>query len=191
MTQAFSDDGTATPMTVLHAGPCFVTQVKTKGKDGVDAVQLGFEETKRLSKPQKGHLKDLSTLKYLREFSVTDPVKFSRGQALTVESFTAGEKVKVTGFSKGQGFQGVVKRHGFHGSPATHGHKDQLRMPGSIGAGGVQRVIKGMRMAGRMGHERVTTRNLTVVSVDPQKHLLYVKGAVPGARNAVISIQSI
>lgn len=191
MTQQFGDDGVVTPMTVLQVDSCVVTQVKTKEKDGINAVQVGLGVTKKQSKPRQGHLKDLPSVRHLREFPVSDPSTYSRGQVLTVETFAAGQKVKATGVSKGRGFQGVVKRHKFKGSPATHGHKDQLRMPGSIGAGGVQRVIKGMRMAGRMGGERVTVRNLTIVSVDPEKKLIYVKGAVPGPRNSTISLQSI
>ncbi len=193
MTQHFTDDGTVIPVTILHAGPCTVTQVKIAEKDGVNAIQLGFQERKasKTSKPLAGHLKGLQSFKQLREFAVVDPKQFSRGQQLTVDTFKAGDKIKATGISKGQGFQGVVKRHGFHGHPATHGHKDQLRTSGSIGAGGVQRVIKGMRMAGRMGGARSTARNLTVVSIDPQKNILYVKGAVPGARHGILLLQTI
>ncbi|MFA6909085.1 MAG: 50S ribosomal protein L3 [Patescibacteria group bacterium] len=189
MQQMFREDGTVVPVTIVHAGPCTVTQVKAEKKDGTNAVQLGFGEKKKASKPIRGHLKDLTLFRTMREFPVDDPTQFSRGQVFTVEAFKEGDSIAITGVSKGRGFQGVVKRHGFHGSPATHGHKDQLRMPGSIGAGGIQRVIKGMRMAGRMGGARTTVRNLIVEKVDTEKNLLYIRGAVPGARKGLITIR--
>lgn len=191
MRQKFSDDGTVVPVTVVQAGPCTVTQVKTKAKDGVDAIQLGFRTIKKASKPLKGHLHGLSTFRTLKEFRVIDPSQYQRGQVLTAETFPVGAKVAVVGTTKGQGFQGVVKRHGFHGSPASHGHKDQLRMPGSIGSTGPQRVLKGRRMAGHMGNERATIRNLVVVEVNPKENLILLKGAVPGARNGTLSIRTI
>lgn len=189
MSQIFQETGEAVPVTVIQAGPCNVTQVKTKDKDGYVAVQLGFEPIKKLAKPQAGHVKDMPLFRKLREFRLTEG-SFERGQALTVEQFQAKDVLKVTGFSKGKGFQGVVKRHGFHGHPTTHGHKDQMRMPGSIGATFPQHVIKGKRMGGRMGGERITVANLEVVKVEADKNLLYVKGAVPGGRNSFLLIKA-
>jgi large subunit ribosomal protein L3 len=187
MTHHFGDAG-GTPVTVIAAGPCTVTQVKGK-KDGYQAIQLGFDAThKKIAKPQAGHLKGLAAFRHMHEFK-TDTAA-DRGDVCTVAQFKTGDLVKVTGVSKGKGFQGVVKRHHFHGSPKTHGHKDQLRMPGSIGAGGVQHVFKGTRMGGRMGNEQVTVANLEVIAVDAEKNLLYVKGAVPGARNQVVTIMA-
>ncbi len=191
MTQQFLEDGTVIPVTVVQAGPCVVTQVKTAEKDGYTAIQLGFGEKKRLAKPQIGHLKDLPKAAVMKEFrfdSAEVMGEIKRGDTLSVEQFTAGDKVSVTGTSKGRGFQGVVKRHGFGGSPATHGHKDQLRMPGSIGSTGPARVFKGKRMPGRMGNEQVTVRNLEIVGTDAKDNLLFIKGAVPGARNSLVSV---
>lgn len=195
MTQTWTDKGRVVPVTVIEAGPCTVTQIRTKEKDGYSAVQLGSGVRKKLTKPMRGHLKDLPQLRWLREVrcqvsGVSGP-ELKRGDVLDVSQFASGEMVKVTGISKGKGFQGVVKRHHFHGSPATHGHKDQLRMPGAIGAGGVQHVFKGTRMAGRMGGEQVTVRGLKVVAVDKEKNQLLLKGAVPGARGTLLMIQSI
>ena len=191
MRQQFDTDGNVIPVTVMRAGPCTVRQVKMAEKDGTNAVQVGFGQRKKQSKASQGHLKDLSSFATLREFRVKNPSEYQRGKVLTVELFTVGEKVLVRSKSKGKGFQGVVKRHGFHGSPATHGHKDQLRMPGSIGATDKQNVMKGMRMAGRMGATQVTVRNLKVISVDPEKHLLTVNGSIPGARHTTVIIESI
>lgn len=188
MTQKFAPDGTVTPVTVVAAGPCTVTQVKTAAKDGYTAVQVGFGAKKRLTKALTGHLKDLSPFAHLREFRLADTAEIKRGDVVSVEQFTPGDVVTVTGVAKGKGFQGVVKRHKFHGHPASHGHKDQLRTSGSIGAGGVQHVMKGMRMAGRMGGQQVTVHNLKVVDVDTQRGLLYIQGALPGPRNAVVEI---
>jgi large subunit ribosomal protein L3 len=192
MTQMFSDDGTVMPVTVVLAGPCVVTQVKKKETDGYTAVQVGFEMTKKAHKPQRVALKavekDGRVPRTLKEVRLDDVAGIEIGQAITVDAFKVGDVVNVTGTSKGKGFQGVVKRHGFHGSPATHGHKDQLRMPGSIGAGGVQRVWKGMRMGGQMGSEQRTIRNVKVVGVDPEAGTLALSGAVPGARNGLLVI---
>ncbi|MBI2990514.1 MAG: 50S ribosomal protein L3 [Candidatus Magasanikbacteria bacterium] len=200
MTQVFREDGTIVPVTRVQAGPCVVTQIKTQDRDGVDSVQVGFGSQKkfRINKAQQGHLKDLddkegNSLRYMRDFRVDAVVEqhgLKRGDMFTVKIFAPGEKVEVQGKSKGKGFQGVVKRHGFHGSPATHGHKDQLRMSGSIGAGGVGRVFKGVRMGGHMGSEQVTVKNLEVVEVHPENHELFIKGAIPGARNTLILISS-
>ncbi len=190
MTRIFREDGTAVPVTMITAGPAVVTQVRTKEKDGYTAVQLGFGTRRHLRKPQSGALKGLGTPRFLREFRVRDAGDLARGATLDVAQFQPGDVVRVTGTSKGRGFAGVVKRHGFAGSPATHGHKDQHRMPGSIGSTAPQRVFKGMRMAGRMGNARVTIRNLEVVAVRPDKHVLLVKGAVPGARNGLLFLQT-
>ncbi len=190
MGQVFSEDGQVIPVTAIQAGPCVVTQVKTKENDGYNAVQLGFGEAKHLNKPMKGHLKNLGAFKYLREVRVEDTSDIKPGSVVDVGIFQPGELVKVTGTSKGKGFAGVVKRHGFAGGPKSHGQSDRHRAPGSIGAGtDPGRVIKGLRMAGHMGNRRVTVRNLEVVKVDPEANLLLVKGAVPGARNALLLIQ--
>jgi large subunit ribosomal protein L3 len=190
MSQVFRADGTVIPVTLVKAGPCVVTQVKTNETDGYAAVQLGFDEGRNLTKPQVGHLHDLPSMRVLREFRLHDAPTVQRGDAVEATVFAAGDRVQVTGVSKGKGFQGVVKRHHFHGHPTSHGHKDQARMPGSIGAGGVQHVLKGRRMAGRMGNDQVTVKNLEIVEVR-DNGILAVKGAVPGARNSVLEIVSI
>lgn len=188
MSQVFRPDGTVVPVTLLRAGPCVVTQVKDVPTDGYTAVQIGFLETKKLAKPQEGHLKDLPKLRVLREFRVDDAAPVKRGDTIEASAFAAGDVVDVTGTSKGKGFQGVVKRHHFHGGPKTHGHKDQERMPGSSGAGGLQHVLKGTRKPGRMGGDSVTVKNLEVVEV--RDGILAVKGAVPGARNTVLELRT-
>jgi len=187
MSQIYSDDGRVIPVTLVQAGPCMVTDVKTSGKDGYDAVQIGFESTKHLKKPEAGHLNGLEPLRYLKEFRMDTPTELKRGDAVQASLFTPGDTVHVSGTSKGKGFQGVVKRHGFKGGPASHGHKDQERMPGSSGPGGIQRVLKGRRMSGHMGDERVTIKNLQVVEVR-DGDILAIKGAVPGARNSLLEI---
>ncbi len=190
MTQKFREDGTVVPVTVVKAGPCVITQVKIKEKDGYSAVQLGYGFKKKLNKPLSGHLKDLENFEYLREFKLDEGQELEKGDKIGVSIFEPGEKVQVTGISKGKGFQGVVRRHGFHGSPASHGHKDQLRMPGSIGATGPARVFKGTKMAGRMGGDGVTVKNLEVVEIDKENNQLFIKGALPGARNGLILIRA-
>ncbi|MEK7167765.1 MAG: 50S ribosomal protein L3, partial [Patescibacteria group bacterium] len=179
MTQVFKDDGAVIPVTAVLAQPNVITQIKTQEKDGYDAVQFGMGESKKLKKPNQGHLKGLPLVKDIKEFRLLHESAgdLKRGDKITVTAFSEGDEVGVTGVSKGKGFQGVVKRHGFHGAPATHGHKDQERMPGSIGAGGVQRVFKGVRMAGRMGGEQVTVKGLEIIEIDAEKNILYVKGA--------------
>ncbi len=189
MTQVYRPDGAVVPVTLVQAGPCVVTQVKTAEKDGVNAVQIGFRTAKKLSKPEAGHLKDLPLMSELRDFRVETASELKRGDAVEAAVFQPGDMVNVTGVSKGKGFQGVVKRHHFHGHPTSHGHKDQERMPGSIGAGGPQHVFKGRRMAGHMGNEQVTVQKLEVVEVR-DGGILAIKGAVPGARNAVLEIVS-
>lgn len=196
MTRIFEEDGTVVPVTLITAGPCFVTQIKTKEKDGYDAVQIGFDKTKKNTKPQVGHLKkagkELVNLKFVREFKINNPERlkdFKEGQEINVGIFKKGDQVTVTGVSKGKGFTGVMKRYGFHGSPKTHGHKHDHRAPGSIGASFPEHVLKGMKMAGRMGNKRVTIKNLKVVDVDEEKKILALKGAVPGARNSLVLIK--
>ena len=194
MTQIFDEGGEVVPVTIIEAGPCFVTQVKTPERDGYAAVQLGFKEVKpkRLTRPQLAHLSknQLPPLRHLREIRVSDVSQYEEGQKVRVSIFDVGDRVDVTGISKGKGFAGVVKRHGFGGGPKTHGQSDRHRAPGSIGAGTTPgRVYKGLRMAGRMGNARVTSQNLQVVLVDPERNLLAVKGAVPGARNGLLTIK--
>ncbi len=191
MSQVFQADGAVVPVTLVEAGPCVVTQVKTQENDGYPSVQLGFLNAKRLSKSVEGHLKDLPRARVLAEFRTESAESgMKRGDMIEATTFVVGDMIQVSGTSKGKGFQGVVKRHHFHGHPSTHGHKDQLRMPGSIGAGGVQKVQKGRRMAGRMGDETVTVKNLKVVEVR-DGNILAIKGAVPGARNAILKIQTV
>lgn len=189
MTQIFHDDGLVIPVTLVKAEPCVVTQVKTKEIDGYVAVQIGNGKAKNLNKPQTGHVKDLPAVETLREFRL-DSTDLKRGDEIKVSLFVPGEKVDVIGTSKGHGFQGVVKRHGFHGSPASHGHKDQLRMPGSVGSRRQGPIAKGKRMAGHMGDAKTTVKNLEIVSVDPGKNLLAIKGALPGARGSLLLIQT-
>lgn len=191
MTQIFDEEGHTVPVTVVEAGPCYVTQVKTVASDGYDAIQLGFEaaQPRKLKQPQRGHLKDLPFLRHLREWRVRASAEYEVGQKLDVSIFEPGERVSVTGTSKGKGFQGVVKRHGFRGGPRTHGQSDRLRAPGSIGAGTtLSRVQKGRRMPGRMGGGRVTVPNLLVVRADPERNLLLLRGAVPGPREGLLLI---
>lgn len=184
MTQLFLQDGAVVPVTVIEAGPVVVSQVKS------GSVQVAFGKAKRLTKPQAGHLKELGMFRWLREFRVSDPGAFKRGATVDVRVFEPGDRVTVSGLTKGRGFQGVVKRHGFGGSPKTHGHKHDLRAPGSIGATTPQKVLKGMRMAGRMGHRRQSTYNQEVVKVDPERNLLYIRGAVPGSRGTLLEIRA-
>jgi len=194
MTRVFDESGTVVPVTVIEAGPCPVVQVKSPEVDGYRAVQLGFGERKarRARKADTGHAAKAGlghTPFVLREFPLSADESPEAGQSLTVEVFAAGDSVKVTGDSKGKGFQGVVKRHGFTGRPGGHGHP-MSRTPGSIGPGtNPSRVIKGKKMPGQMGGTRTTIRNLKVVRVDPERNLIFLKGAVPGARNSVLFIQ--
>lgn len=188
MTQVFRPDGQVVPVTRIQAGPITVTQIKKQG-DAQIAVQVGFETTgKTLSKSVQGHLSGLPMFRVLKEFQTAQSV--NRGDVIAADTFAAGEMIDVVGTSKGKGFAGVVKRHHFRGGPASHGHKDNLRAPGSIGAGGVQRVFKGMRMAGHMGDEQITVKNLEIVAVDADKNEILVKGAVPGARNSLVVLKT-
>ncbi len=208
MTRIFTEEGEAVPVTVIEAGPCWVTQVKTIERDGYSAVQLGFEEVKltRLTRGQLGHLGLLKTdekhprrrelpnpvppLRYLREFRVKPEEAPAEGEKITVEVFEVGDRVDVVGTSKGRGFAGVIKRHGFRRQPKTHGQSDRERAPGSIGATTTPgRVWKGTRMAGRMGGRRVTAQNLEVMLVDPERNLLAVRGAVPGPRGGLVMVK--
>ena len=184
MTQFFSKNGDVIPVTRVEAGPCQVVQIKDGKKDNAVALQLGFGTPRsyKVTKPMTGHLKGLESAQFLHDFGMESVDKFERGDVITVETFTAGDKVEVIGTSKGKGFAGVVKRHHFRGAPASHGHKHDLRMPGSIGAGGVQRVFKGMRMGGRMGTDQVTVKNLEIVNILPEQNELQIKGAIPGGR---------
>jgi large subunit ribosomal protein L3 len=194
MTSIFDDNGQMIPCTVIEAGPCYVTQVRTKDKDGYEAVQLGFDEIKErlVNKPLKGHFKKsgVKPLRLISEFRIFKGTQFQIGQEVRVDSFTQGDIVDVSGRSKGRGFQGVVKRHHFGGvGMTTHGQSDRVRAPGSIGASSYpSRVMKGRRMAGRMGGERVTVKNLTVLKVITESNILIVKGSVPGAINSYLEI---
>jgi large subunit ribosomal protein L3 len=193
MMQVFSERGEVVPVTVIAAGPCVVTQVRTPERDGYAAVQIGYEEVpaRKLTLPQQGHLRPAGQLvRYLREFAADNPQEHQPGEIVNVEMFQPGQKVDISGNSKGRGFAGVVKRHGFRGGPKTHGQSDRHRAPGSIGAGTTPgRVWKGQKMAGRMGGKRVTVQNLEVVEVVPEKNLILVKGSVPGARNGLLQIR--
>jgi large subunit ribosomal protein L3 len=207
MTQVFDDEGNVTPVTVLQAGPCYVTQVKTAESDGYDAVQLGYEEIKekRLSRGQRGHLgllnvdkqhprrkknRGIGALRFLREIRTGKAGDLRVGQTLTVEQFQPGDRVDVTGKSKGRGFAGVVKRYGFGGGIKTHGQSDRHRATGSIGAtSGTAHVFKGKKMPGRMGNQRLTAQNLEVMSVDAERNLIAVKGSVPGPKGGFVVLQ--
>ena len=193
MTQIFDDDGAAVPITLIEAGPCYVTQVRTVENDGYSAVQLGFAETKpkRLTGGQLGHLKrnDMPPLRFLREFRAKNP-DVSEGDQVSVDVFEVGEYVDIVGTSKGKGFAGVVKRYGFSGGPKTHGQSDRQRAPGSIGAtSGTARVFPGKRMPGHMGNRRVTAPNLKVVLVDTERNLIGVRGSVPGSKGGLLVIK--
>lgn len=192
MTQVFGPTGEVIPVTVLEVGPCVVTQIRTKERDGYEAVQLGFGEVsaKSLTRPRQGHLKAAGRLvRHLREFAADNIEEHTVGQVLTADVFQAGQLVDVTGTSKGRGFQGVVKRHGFGGGRASHGATRIHRAPGSIGAGtNPSRVIKGKRMPGHMGDEQQTVRNIRVAKVDAERNLIYLRGAVPGPVNGVVYI---
>lgn len=191
MTHIFEENGVMVPVTAVQAGPCWVTQVRTKERDGYEAVQIGFEESKRLNKPERGHLKNLPPLRHLREVEAESDISAVEvGQKVDASVFEPGELVDVVGISKGKGFAGVVKRHHFGGGPRTHGQSDRHRAPGSIGATTTPgRVLKNLRMAGHMGSERVTVQNLRVVRSDPERNILLIKGSVPGAANGLVLIK--
>lgn len=189
-TQVFLPTGEAVCVTAVEVGPCTITQVKTIDTDGYEGVQLGYVETRRLSKPQEGHLQRVGKLfRFLREVKADQVSDLEVGQEIDVGLFQPGDSVDATGLSKGRGFAGGVKRHGFKGGPKTHGQSDRHRAPGSIGAGtSPGRVVKGHKMAGHMGNNRVTVRNLEVIQSDPERNLLVLKGALPGARNSLVVI---
>ncbi len=188
MTQVFDTEGRVTPVTVLSAGPVTVTQVKGKEKDGYTAIQVGFGDkaAKNISKPLAGHLKG-KTFRHLKEFR-TD-ASMNVGDSVNASAFEVGDLVEVSAISKGKGFQGVVKRHGFKGGPRSHGQKHSERAPGSIGAVWPQRVLKGKRMAGRMGGDRITVKNLKVVAVDQETNTLMISGAIPGRRGTLVEVR--
>ena len=206
MTQVFDETGVVTPVTIIQAGPCFVTQVKDEKNDGYSAVQLGYGDVspKRLTKGEQGHLgivkskkggrrggdKGIPAVRHLREFRTSNVGDYAVGQQLTVAQFEPGEMVDVIGKTKGRGFAGNVKRHNFAGGVKTHGQSDRWRAPGSIGsATEMSRVPKGKRMAGRMGNERQTAQNLVVVRIDPERNLIAIRGAVPGAKGGLVIIR--
>lgn len=194
MTQIVDEKGIIIPVTVIEAGPCYVTQKRTVENDGYSAIQLGFGDLrqKSLNKPKAGHLKKSGApaVKYLREFRVANPDDYQEGQKIDASIFAAGDMVDVIGTSKGKGFAGGVKRHGFSGGPKTHGQSDRWRAPGSVGAGTTPgRVWKGTKMAGRMGNDRVTVQNLKVALVDVEKNVIAVRGAVPGAKNGLVIVR--
>jgi large subunit ribosomal protein L3 len=195
MTSVYDDNGISVPCTVIEAGPCFVTQIKTKDKDGYDSVQLGYDEKaeRLVNQSLKGHFAKAGAkaLRLLREFRNFNGVKFELGQELRVDAvFAQGDTVDVSARSKGKGFQGVVRRHHFAGvGSQTHGQSDRQRAPGSIGGSSYpSRVFKGMRMAGRMGFDNVTVKNLTVLKIIPESNLILVKGSIPGAKNTYVTI---
>lgn len=190
MSQIFRDNGESVPVTVIQAGPCAVTQIKSEETDGYNAVQLGFGATKNLNKPERGHLKNSDPVKHLREVKADNLQDYSIGQQISVDIFDVGEKIDVIGTTKGKGFAGTMKRHGFGGGPRTHGQSDRGRAPGSIGGGTTPgKVYKGLKMSGHMGNERVTVKNLEIVQIDQDRNLLVVKGGVPGAPNGLLVIR--
>jgi large subunit ribosomal protein L3 len=190
MSQIFRDNGESVPVTVIQAGPCAVTQIKSKETDGYNAVQLGFGATKNLNKPERGHLKNSDPVKHLREVKADNLQDYSIGQQISVDIFDVGEKIDIIGTTKGKGFAGTMKRHGFGGGPRTHGQSDRGRAPGSIGGGTTPgKVYKGLKMSGHMGNERVTVKNLEIVQIDLDRNLLVVKGGVPGAPNGLLVIR--
>jgi large subunit ribosomal protein L3 len=195
MTGVFTPEGKFVPVTVIEAGPCVVTQVKTKDTDGYDALQLGFggKRKDRVNKPLQGHFRKSGDqcFRYMKEFSVENPADFSLGQKLTVEMFKTGDRVDVVGTSKGRGFSGTIKRHGFHRGPLTHGSRN-VRRPGSIGCSAwPAKVIKGKKMPGQYGNDRKTIRNLEIVDVRADENVLMVKGAVPGAESGLVVINKL
>jgi large subunit ribosomal protein L3 len=189
MTQVFRDNGQMEAVTLIEAGPCTITQIKTAEKEGYNAVQIGFGQAKKLTKAEQGHVKELGKFKHLREFKVSDPKTVKVGDKIDVGIFKPGDVVNVAGISKGKGYAGVIKRHHFKGGPKTHGQSDRARAPGSIGATTTPgHVVKGLRMAGHMGLQQVTVRRLEVFKTDPAKNMLVVRGAVPGNRDGLLLI---
>jgi large subunit ribosomal protein L3 len=206
MTRFFQEDGKVVPVTLIEAEPVVVTQIRTKEKDGYEAVQIGSGKQKKINKPKSGHLKDLGDLKTLREFKELkakigpsagetgeggEEKLLERGDKFDVSVFNIGDIVKISGLTKGRGFQGAVKRHGFHGMPASHGHHHVLRHVGSIGQRFPQHTLKGTRMAGRMGGVRQTTRGLKIVDIDKENNLMIIKGAVQGRKGTLLEISTL
>lgn len=192
MTQVFTEDGKCIPVTAIEAGPCKITQIKAETADGYNAAQIGFGQAKRLNDAEKGHLKDFGQFKYLREFRLETVEGLKPGDVIDLNLFKPGDKVDVTGISKGKGFAGVVKRYHFRGGSKTHGQSDRNRAPGAIGSTTTPgRVWKNMKMAGHMGDERVTVKNLKVQSIDSTKNVLLIEGAVPGATNSILIINKV
>ena len=191
MTTIYDDAGRANGVTMVEVGPCVVTQVKTDQRDGYQAVQIGFLRAKKVNMPLRGHFERANgSYRHLQEFKVSDLGEFEVGQEIHANVFNTGDRIKVTGISKGKGFQGVVKRHGFAGGPKTHGQSDRHRSPGSVGAGtSPGRVWPGTRMAGHMGARTITTRGLSVAGVDAARNYILVNGSVPGARNSLVRIE--
>ena len=190
MAQVFEEGGVVRAVTAIEAGPCTVTQIKTPEKDGYSAIQIGFGDAKKLNKPEKGHLRELPQLRHLREVRLDSVANYEAGQKIDASLFEVGELVDVIGTSKGKGYAGGVKRHHFRGGPKTHGQSDRHRAPGSVGATTTPgRVYKGTRMAGHLGDVRVTVQNLKVVEVDPERNLLLVEGAVPGAEEGLVFVR--
>ena len=190
MDQVWDENGNITPVTVINAGPVVVTQIKTKDKDGYEAFQIGYDNSaKHISKALAGHLKDLGKFRHIKEFKKTVEENYNIGDSIDVSAFAKGDRITITGWEKGRGFQGVVKRHGFHGGPKTHGQKNRLRAPGSLGPTAPQRVVKGKKMAGRMGNERVTLRNVLIVDINKEQNILLIKGPVPGNLKNILLIQ--
>jgi large subunit ribosomal protein L3 len=191
MLECFSEEGVVIPVTIISAGPVTVTRVFEKSKDGYNAIQLGFgnQKKERINKAQIGQMKG-GLYNVLKEFRLkpSETTEVKEGEIIDVSSFIAGDKIQISGISKGKGFQGVVKRHGFHGGPRTHGQKHSEREPGSIGGGLRTHVPKGMRMAGRMGSDRITQRNLKIFSVDKENNLMLVKGSIPGRKGTLLEI---
>jgi len=193
MTQIYNDQGDMIPVTIIEAGPCVVTQVKTESIDGYNAIQVGYGERKKkhLNKPLEGHFKrgKVDPKRILAEFDIIPGFKYEEGQEFNASLFKEGEIVDVSGTSKGRGFAGVIKRHNFHRQPETHGTKNTLRHPGSIGqASDPSRVFKGMKMAGQYGNKKVTVTNLEVIKVDKDRNQILLKGAIPGASNGIVYI---
>ena len=191
MTQLINDKGEIVPVTLIGADDATVTQIKTPQKDGYSGVQVGAgsKKEKNISKSLKGHFKNLGSFRYLKEFRVSDVSTYNVGDKMTVSDFLPGELVKISAAGTGRGFQGVVRRHGFKGGPASHGHRDVLRKPGAIGGRFPQRVLKGKRMAGRMGGQKVTVKNIEVVRVDAARKVIALRGAVPGKKGTMVEIR--
>ena len=190
MTQVFDENGNVHPATILVAGPLTVTQIKTNEKEGYSAVQVGFGQRndKNINKPLKGHLNGVNA-RFIKEFRLDDTSAFKTGDKVDLSAFKVGDIIEVSAVSKGKGYQSVIKRHGFHGQPRSHGQKHSENAPGSIGGGLRNKVPKGMRMAGRMGGERVTVKNLKVLGVDQENNQLLIGGAVPGRKGTLVEIR--